>query len=384
MAITFTAFSLIKSLFIRICEGKAKSHFPSLFLFLTPVLLSAWTLQPVKADEVNPAASLPIAPRTDAEQQTIDVYKRANEAVVYISTKAEVADFFGYQEQEGSGSGVIIDAAKALIVTNAHVINGAQQILVTLADGQSYDVKLVGEDPDNDVALLQIVEPPKKLTAAELGNSGSLEVGQRVFAIGNPFGLNRTLTIGIISSLGRSIRSESGKVIQDIIQTDAAINPGNSGGPLLDSAARVIGINTAILSRTGQSAGIGFAIPVNTLFNVVPQLLKYGKVLRPKIGVVLVDTEAGPAVLYVQPHSPAEDAGLEGARRLIRRGSLIGYVTDFSNADFVLEINGKPVRSKDEANSVLSKVEPEKMLELKLRTGLGKKTKTVQLKPVLD
>ena len=368
------------SLFINILARKAKALL--VFLIGVSALLIFRQASAEEASGVRP--SLPQAPRTENEQQTIDVYKRANEAVVYISTRAEVSDFFGVQEQEGSGSGVIIDSAKALVVTNSHVIAGAQQILVTLADGQTYDVRLIGEDSDNDMALLQIINPPAKLVAAELGSSSTLEVGQRVFAIGNPFGLNRTLTTGIISSLGRSIRSESGKVIQDIIQTDAAINPGNSGGPLLDSAARVIGINTAILSRTGQSSGIGFSIPVNTLISVVPQLLKYGKVLRPKIGVVLVDTDAGPAVLYVQPNSPAEEAGIVGARKLIRRGALVGYVNDFSNADFVLEINGKTVRTKDEANNALSRVEPEKELELKLRTGLGRKTKTVQLKPILD
>lgn len=324
------------------------------------------------------------APRTESEQQVIDAYKRTNQAVVNISTKAEVPDFFGYQEQEGSGSGVVIDASQALIVTNTHVITDAQQIVVTLANGQSYAVKLIGQDPDNDIALLQLLEPPAKLVAAEFGDSSQLEVGQRVIAIGNPFGLNRTLTTGIVSSLDRTIKAESGRVIQGIIQTDAAINPGNSGGPLLDTAGRVIGINTAIFSRVGQSSGIGFAIPVNAVISVVPQLMKYGKVLRPKIGVIFVDTEAGPAVLYVQPNSPAAEADIEGARRIVRRGVLVGTVTDFAHADFVLEVNGKPVSSKEETIRAIDAVEPGQEMTLKLRSGLSRKSRTVQVKPVLD
>ncbi len=326
-----------------------------------------------------------LAPRTESEQQIIDAYKRTNEAVVNISTRAEIADIYGYQGQEGSGSGVIVDPKNALVVTNAHVLNGANQVMVTLADGQSYEVRLIGEDPDNDLALLQLVSPPPKLVAAEFGDSTQLEVGQRVIAIGNPFGLTRTLTTGIISSLDRTIRSENGRVIENIIQTDAAINPGNSGGPLLDTAGRVIGINTAILSRTGQSSGIGFAIPVNSLLTVIPQLIKYGKVLRPRIGVVVVDTDAGPAILYVQPASPAEEANIVGARKLVRRGSLVGYVTDFNRSDFIIEINGKPIRNRAEALDALMKVEPGKLVEMKLRTGLrSNNTRTVEVTPVLN
>ena len=326
------------------------------------------------------------APRTEPEQQTIDVYKKVNEAVVNISTKTEVYDFFGSSHQEGSGSGVIIDAKQARIITNFHVITNAQEIVVTLANGQSYDVKLIGQDADNELAVLQILDPPSHLIAAELGISANLEVGQRVLAIGNPFGLNRTLTAGLVSSLGRTIRSESGRLIEEIIQTDAAINPGNSGGPLLDMGGRVVGLNTAILSRTGENAGIGFAIPVDSIVAALPQLLRYGKVLRPKIGVVFIDTEAGPALLFVQPGSPADDAGLSGARRAMRRGGPGGgYVIDLSNADFLLEVNGRAVTSKTEAIDAIAKSNPEKNVQLKVRRGVsGQRPRTVELKPILN
>jgi S1-C subfamily serine protease len=329
--------------------------------------------------------NLPQAPRTESEAQTIAIYKRVNEAVVNISTRAELMDFFGTNHQEGSGSGVIIDAKRALVITNFHVITNAQEIAVTLSNNQSYDVRIIGQDPDNELAVLQIVDPPDNLVAAELGDSSTLEVGQRVLAIGNPFGLNRTLTSGLVSSLGRTIRSENDRLIEDIIQTDAAINPGNSGGPLLDMAGRVVGLNTAILSRTGESAGIGFAIPVNNIISALPQLLKYGKVLRPKIGVIFIDTEAGPALLYVQPGSPAEQSGLAGARRAIRRGGFGGFVVDLSNADFVLEVNGKPVSTKAEAIDAIAKSDPAKEIHLVVRRGVGRgRTREVKVKPVLN
>jgi len=332
-----------------------------------------------------PERAISPAPRLESEQQTINIYKKVNEAVVNISTRAEVFDFFGTTHQEGSGSGVIIDAKQGLIITNFHVITNAQEIAVTLANGQTYDVRLIGQDPDNELAVLQLIDPPKNMVAAELGTSKILEVGQQVLAIGNPFGLNRTLTSGLVSSLGRTIRSESGRLIEDIIQTDAAINPGNSGGPLLDMAGRVVGLNTAILSRSGESAGIGFAIPVDHIVAALPQLLRYGKVLRPKIGVIFIDTEAGPALLYVQPGSPADTAGLNGARRALRGGSFGGYVIDLSNADFILTVNGQSVFNKTDAIDAISKSDPEKDIVLSVRRGVsGKRVRDVQVKPVLN
>jgi S1-C subfamily serine protease len=324
-------------------------------------------------------------PRSDSEQDVISVYKEANKAVVNLNTQTIAQDFFFPVFQEGSGSGVIIDSKHGLIATNFHVIKGASHAQATLSDGKSYEVQLVGEDPDNELAILKIIDPPKNLTELPLGNSHALEVGQNVLAIGNPFGLNRTLTKGIVSSLGRSIRSDRGTLIEDVIQTDAAINPGNSGGPLLNMAGEVIGLNTAILSKTGSYAGIGFAIPSNYIKKVLPQLLTYGKVLRPKIGAVFADTEGGTAILTVQPNSPAADAGLQGAQRVIRSGPFIRYLVDMSLADFILEINGQPIKNKDEANSAIMKSEGDNPIELLIRRGLRKgNVKKIKVKPVLD
>ncbi len=327
------------------------------------------------------------APRSEHEQQAIEVYRRTNKAVVNVSTQAEVSDFFGSFRQEGSGSGVISDSAEGYVLTNNHVIAGAQyaeQVSVSLANGQSYGIKLVGQDPDNDIALLKLVDPPPGLESVEFADSSALEVGQRVFAIGNPFGLNRTMTSGIISSLGRSIRSESGRLIDDIVQTDAAVNPGNSGGPLLDTAGRIIGINTAIVSQTGASNGIGFAVPVNRIRASLPQLTKYGRVLRPKMGVQIEDTEYGPVVLRVESGGPADSAGLKGALRQIRRGMFSGYAVDLSEADFVVSVNGKAVSQKADILDELSKVEQGETVTLVVRRGLKPDSKrTVKLRPEL-
>jgi len=324
-------------------------------------------------------------PRTSSEQTIINVYKEANKAVVNLNIQTIAQDLFFPVFQEGSGSGVIIDAKKGLLVTNFHVIKDASQVQATLADGLSYEVELVGEDPDNELALLRILNPPSTLSELPLGNSNKLEVGQTVLAIGNPFGLNRTLTQGIVSSLGRSIRSDRGTLIEDVIQTDAAINPGNSGGPLINMAGEVIGLNTAILSKTGAYAGIGFAIPSNYIQKVLPQLLKFGKVLRPKIGAVFGDTDAGTAILMIQPGSPAANAGLQGAQRAVRKGPFIRYLIDISLADFILEINGQAISNKDEANSAIMKSEIDKPIEILLRRGLNRSdVRKVKVQAILD
>lgn len=336
-------------------------------------------------DSIAEDISDALAPRSSVEDQNIEVYRRVNKAVVNVSTQMEGRDFFGGTYQEGAGSGVIIDAQKGHVLTNFHVIEGASQIAVALADGQAYEVKLLGADPDNDIALLKILEPPSNLVAVPFGDSGVLEVGQRVLAIGNPFGLNRTLTTGIVSSLGRTIRAESGRLIEDIIQTDAAINPGNSGGPLLDTLGRLVGVNTAIISRTGESAGIGFAIPVNQVIHALPQLIRFGRVLRPKIGVVIEDTEYGPVLLFVKPGGPADKAGLSGARREVRQGFLTGYVVDVSRADFVLAVNGKEVARKSDILDAISKTKEKEMVELVVRRGLKRSAqRTVRVAPILD
>jgi S1-C subfamily serine protease len=360
----------------------------SSFLYTNSLSADPLSADPLSADPLSadPLSADPLkVPRLESEKIIISLYKNANKAVVNLSTQTIAQDFFFPVFQEGSGSGVIIDSKRGLLVTNFHVIKDATQVQATLADGQSYEVELIGEDADNELALLKIINPPDDLTELPLGDSNALEVGQYVLAIGNPFGLNRTLTSGIISSLGRSIRSDRGTLIEDVIQTDAAINPGNSGGPLINLGGEVIGLNTAILSKTGSYAGIGFAIPSNYIKKVLPQLIKFGKVLRPKIGAVLGNTERGAVVLNVQSGGPADKAGLQGAQRIIRNGPFIKYQIDISRADFILEINGQKISKKDEANSAIMKSEINKPLKLLIRRGLDPKNlRTVNLKAVLD
>ena len=327
-----------------------------------------------------------IAPRSSTESQVISAYKAANKAVVYVSTRIGSNDFFGTRFREGSGSGVIIDKDKGLVLTNHHVISGAQGVSVTLASGNTYSAELVGADPGTDLALLKIgVGSAEQLVSVPYGESSVLEVGQRVLAIGNPFGLDRTLTTGIVSSLGRTIRAQDGRLIEDIIQTDAAVNPGNSGGPLLDTAGRLIGINTAIISKGGDSAGIGFAVPVDKLVRVVAQLEKYGRVRRPKIGVVLRDSEYGPVVLYVKAGAPAAAAGLQGAVRRRRvRYREYEYI-DLAEADFIIQVGEEKVKSKDDLISAIESAQGGKELLLKVRRGLGLKAeyRDVRVKPEL-
>ncbi len=252
------------------------------------------------------------APYTSEERVNIWVYEQVNRAVVNITTKGFQGERILLFEvpSEGEGSGVVLDR-QGHILTNFHVVDGARQIQVTLFDGNTYDARLIGQDPATDVAVLKIDAPPLSLFPVVFGNSTQLLVGQRVFAIGNPFGLERTLTTGIISSLNRSLPSRrAGRSLKSIIQIDAAINPGNSGGPLLDSHARMIGMNTAIASKTGESAGVGFAIPVGTIARIVPQLLHEGRVRRPEAGIVRVyQTDKGLLIATLAPGGPAEAPG---------------------------------------------------------------------------
>ena len=257
------------------------------------------------------------------ERATMAVFERATKSVVFISNTAIQRDFWSFDMLEvpqGSGSGFIWNK-QGHIVTNFHVIYGANTIRVTLADRKEHQAKLVGADPDHDLAVLQIQEPETSLEPLAIGSSHDLRVGQKVLAIGNPFGLDHTLTTGVVSALGRTIKSMSNRTIEGVVQTDAAINPGNSGGPLLDSAGRLIGVNTQIISPSGAYAGIGFAVPVDTVNRIVPELIKHGKLIRPGLGVSLVpDAMArrwginGLVIGKVSRGGAAERAGLKGAR----------------------------------------------------------------------
>ncbi|MDB4958072.1 MAG: HtrA2 peptidase [Myxococcales bacterium] len=270
----------------------------------------------------------PISQRPDDklgadEQATIDVFGKFSRSVVHVTSLRKRQDRITMDVTEiplGTGSGFVWDQ-DGHIVTNFHVVAEGDQASVTLNDGSTYPATIVGVAPDKDVAILHIDAPPQKLLPLPLGQSTNLKVGQKVLAIGNPFGLDQTLTTGVISGLGREIKSVSGRPISDVIQTDASINPGNSGGPLLDSSGRLIGINTAIYSPSGANAGLGFAVPVDTVNMIVPQLIKSGRITRPGLGIsILADQIAiqnridGVVIVQVVPGGAAEQAGLVGAK----------------------------------------------------------------------
>ncbi|HPP52194.1 MAG TPA: trypsin-like peptidase domain-containing protein, partial [Thermoguttaceae bacterium] len=283
-----------------------------------PVLPPVGVPAPAKQDAIpNPEESPDLAELTPEERVNIGVYELCNRSVVHITTKSvregALLLFAVEIPAEGEGSGVVLDR-KGHILTNCHVVEGAQEIQVTLFNGKSYVGRLVGQDRVTDVAVLRIEAPPEELFPVMFGDSNRLRVGQRVYAIGNPFGFERTLSTGIISSLNRTLPSRSqARTIKNVIQIDAAINPGNSGGPLLNTQGRMIGMNTAIASRTGESAGVGFAIPVNTIARVVPQLIENGRVRRPDVGILRVyQTERGLLVAALAPGGAAEKAGIRG------------------------------------------------------------------------
>jgi S1-C subfamily serine protease len=283
------------------------------------------------------------------EQSMIELFKRSRDSVVFISTSQRVRDFWTrnvLSVPRGTGSGFIWDD-QGHVITNFHVISGASEATVRLADGRDYKATLIGASPSHDIAVLRIGVDFQRPPPVPLGTSGNLEVGQKVFAIGNPFGLDWTLTTGIVSALDRSLPSDAGVTIEHLIQTDAAINPGNSGGPLLDSAGRLIGINTAIYSPSGASAGIGFAVPVDTVNRVVPQVIAKGRYIRPTLGLELDDAlnqrlsralqVEGVFVLRVTPGTGAEKAGLKGVT-VTPEGTVVP-------GDIIVGISGKPVTS---------------------------------------
>jgi len=303
---------------------------------------------------------------TPEERVAVAVYENGNRSVVNINTKTVQTDWFMFVEipSEGEGSGCVLDR-QGHILTNFHVIDGAREIRVTLFDGKTYDARVVGVDPATDTAVLKIDAPAESLYPVVFGNSANLLVGQRVFAIGNPFGLERTLTTGVISSLNRSLPARrAGRQIKSIIQIDAAINPGSSGGPLLDSRGRMIGMNTAIASRTGESAGVGFAIPVNTIARVVPQLIQNGRVRRPDSGIARVyQTEHGLLIASLVPNGAAEKAGLRGFKVIRQRKKQGPFVyesqtIDRSAADLIVAVDGQPVKTADDFLSIIDGKNP--------------------------
>lgn len=307
------------------------------------------------------------------EEANIRVYEESGQSVVNIvSTTVSYDFFYNPVPSQGAGSGTIVDK-RGYIVTNYHVIEDARGVDVTLFDGTKHKADVIGIDPGDDLAVLKIKAPQSKLRPVPMGDSQAIKVGQKVLAIGNPFGLEKTLTVGIISSLGRTMRASNGKLMGGIIQTDAAINPGNSGGPLLDSEGRMIGVNSAIFSPSGGNIGIGFAIPVNTVKRMLPQLIEKGYISRPWLGItgqsidpadaqVLGLPAGGVLVADVFRGSPAEKSGLRGAKRNLRLGNLIiAY-----GGDLIVAVNGKPVKSMDDFNEHMDTFEVGAVISLKL------------------
>jgi len=326
------------------------------------ILIGLWRYLP----PLNQAAELPearprvVAPRGDlgaGEQSNIRLFEHSRDCVVFISTSEQVQDFWTrnvFSAPRGTGSGFIWDT-HGHVVTNFHVIEGASEATVKLSDGRDYKAKLVGLSQSHDIAVLKIDTGNKSMPPVPLGTSDDLRVGQNVFAIGNPFGLDWTLTTGIVSALDRSLTTEGGSSVEHLIQTDAAINPGNSGGPLLDSAGRLIGMNTAIYSPSGASAGIGFAVPVDVINRVVPQIIRYGKYTQPGLGIRVDEAlnrrlsaalgVHGVAILRVEQGSSADMAGLRGARL-----GADGYIVP---GDIIVAVEKKPVSSVGKLYAVL-------------------------------
>jgi len=294
---------------------------------------------------------------TDDEANTTEVFQRASPAVVFVTSSQLRRQRFTRNVMEiprGAGSGFVWDANSGLVVTNYHVVAGADRLAITLADEASFQAEVVGLAPERDLAVLRMIDPPDNLTELPLGDSSELSVGRKVMAIGNPFGLDTTLTVGVVSALDREIQSPSNRTIRGVIQTDAAINPGNSGGPLLNSLGQLVGVNTAIYSPSGGSAGIGFAIPVNTVIEVVPQLIAFGKIMRPVLGVELASDRwlsryrvEGVPIVRTYRGFPAETAGMVGARRGSRGEIILG--------DVITEIDGERVANNDEFLSAMEK-----------------------------
>ena len=321
------------------------------------IALSLSLALPAAAFAADALPLRPVTPRgpLDAEETaTVSLFKEATGSVVFITNLAMTRDAYWLNETEypqGAGSGFLWDD-QGHVVTNFHVIANADAAEVTLSDHSSYKAKLVGFFADKDIAVLKIDAPKAKLKAIPLGTSKDLQVGQRVYAIGNPFGLDQTLTTGIISALGREIQSMTRRPISGVIQTDAAINPGNSGGPLLDSAGRLIGVNTAIYSPSGASSGVGFAVPADYVAAIVPQLIKHGKVVRPGFGIGIADDNilrraglSGVLISDVAAGGAADQAGLLPTRRDRYGRVLLG--------DVIVAVNGKETADSDDLYRIL-------------------------------
>lgn len=358
-----------------------------LILLLALGLAWWWSWRPALPSAASPAEPRAVTARGDLaadERNNIEVFQAVSPSVVHITTLQTATSLFSLdalQVPRGTGTGFIWDE-RGHVVTNFHVIQGGNAARVTLADQSSYPAALVGAFPDRDLAVLRIDAPREKLRPIPVGDSAGLQVGQKVYAIGNPFGLDQTLTTGIVSALNREIESVTRRPIRGVIQTDAAINPGNSGGPLLDSAGRLIGVNTAIYSPSGASAGIGFAIPVDEVNRVVPRLIRDGRFIRPSLGLSaapprfgqVLGLPEGVAVVDVAPDGPAAQAGVQPFLRA-PDGSLVA-------GDVILALGGQATPTLDRLLEALERHQVGDTVtlrlwragrerEVQLRLGLG-------------
>jgi S1-C subfamily serine protease len=339
------------------------------------------TTTPVTSASATPPPS-PAATRTEDERNTISVFRSVAPATVFVTQLRVVHDYWGGGAQEvpaGSGSGFVWDD-QGHVVTNFHVVDGARSLTVTFHDQQSFEAKLVGTEARKDIAVLKVEAPAKLLVPIKVAKATQLEVGQKAIAIGNPYGLDQTLTTGIVSALGRHLQGAGGVTIRDMIQTDCAINPGNSGGPLLDSAGELIGMNTMIYSKSGASAGIGFAVPVATIARIVPQIIKTGSAEQLGLGIGIDPNQRlerrlglrGIIVLTVPEGSQAAKAGLRGITQT-RRGIVLG--------DIIVGLDDKRVETYDDLYLALDAHKPDDSVKVMVRRG--DETLTIAMKVTL-
>jgi len=347
---------------LTLVHSRGKDHVPTLAQATTPT--------PADSSAVAHSSLPPLSPdaRTEDERNTIAVFARAARSCVFVTQHQIVVDYFGgsaHDEPAGSGSGFIWDEL-GHVVTNFHVVAGAPSLTVTLQDQSTFPAHVVGTEPRKDIAVLKIEAPAGALAAISRYQSRvELEVGQKVIAIGNPFGLDQTLTTGVVSALGRQVDGIGGVKIREMVQTDAAINPGNSGGPLLDSTGRLIGMNTMIFSKSGASAGIGFAVPANTISRVVPQLIKLGHVEQVGMGVDIDPAQRierrlrirGVVIIAVRPDGPAAEAGVRGLKRTMN-GIELG--------DVIVGIDGKTIENYDDLYNELDTRKPNETIKATL------------------
>ena len=357
---------LVSFLIVLAAFAAGRYFFPATVAEPAPEQVAVRTTAPptAKSRSTGPASSAPedLSAYTPDELHTIRLFEGASPSVCYITTKTQRRSFWSRDVSEvpaGSGSGFVWDN-DGHIITNYHVIKGASRAIVTLADGQDYDARLIGVAKEKDLAVLKIDAPARALRPIPVGTSEDIRVGQSVYAIGNPFGLDQTLTTGVVSALDREINSQAGVPIRGVIQSDAAINPGNSGGPLLDSRGLLIGVNTAIYSPSGASAGIGFSIPVDVVRYVIPDLIRYGEVRRASLEVDFYRWWRGEglAIQTVQPRGPAAASGVKGIGQDARGNYVLG--------DVLVGINGNKINSSTDYFLEMEKYEPGQTVQLNL------------------